>query len=49
MSVLFIGMIQPHEVSEIFPRRGPVVDPACVRVFAPKPRHASVVGIIFGH
>ncbi|MDD0812472.1 LLM class flavin-dependent oxidoreductase [Curvibacter sp. RS43] len=41
MSVQFIGMIQPHEVSEIFPRRGPVVDPAYVRVFAQAHEHAG--------
>ncbi|MDD0816019.1 LLM class flavin-dependent oxidoreductase [Curvibacter sp. HBC28] len=41
MSVQFIGMIQPHEVSETFPRRGPVVDPAYVRVFAQAHEHAG--------
>lgn len=41
MGVQFIGMIQPHEVSETFPRRGPAVDPAYVRVFAQAHEHAG--------
>ena len=41
MSVQFIGMIQPNEVSEIFASKGPVVDPAYVRVFAQAHEHAG--------
>lgn len=41
MGVQFIGMIQPHEVSETVPRRGPAVDPAYVRVFAQAHEHAG--------
>src|SRR5450830_773572 len=41
MSVQFIGMIQPHEVSETFPRRGPVIDRDFVRVFAQAHEHAG--------
>lgn len=41
MPVQFIGMIQPHEVSETIPRRGPAVDPAYVRVFAQAHEHAG--------
>lgn len=41
MGVQFIGMIQPHEISETFTRRGPVVDPAYVRVFAQAHEHAG--------
>ncbi len=32
MGVQFIGMIQPHELSETIARKGPAVDPAYVRV-----------------
>ena len=41
MPVQFIGMIQPHEVSETIPRKGPAVDPAYVRVFAQAHEHAG--------
>ncbi|MES2944444.1 MAG: LLM class flavin-dependent oxidoreductase [Pseudomonadota bacterium] len=41
MSVQFIGMIQPNEVSEIFARKGPAVDPDYVRVFAQAHEHAG--------
>ena len=41
MNVQFIGMIQPHEVSETIARRGPAVDPAYVRVFAQAHEHAG--------
>ncbi|MDD2177926.1 LLM class flavin-dependent oxidoreductase [Acidovorax sp. D2M1] len=41
MSVQFIGMIQPHEVSETISRKGPAVDPAYVRVFAQAHEHAG--------
>ncbi|AYM95417.1 LLM class flavin-dependent oxidoreductase [Acidovorax sp. 1608163] len=41
MSVQFIGMIQPHEVSETITRKGPAVDPAYVRVFAQAHEHAG--------
>ena len=41
MSVQFIGMIQPNEVSEIFASKGPAVDPAYVRVFAQAHEHAG--------
>ena len=41
MSVQFIGMIQPNEVSEIFPAKGPAVDPTYVRVFAQAHEHAG--------
>lgn len=41
MPVQFIGMIQPHEVSETIPRRGPAVDPAYVRAFAQAHEHAG--------
>jgi alkanesulfonate monooxygenase len=41
MSVQFIGMIQPHEVSETIPRKGPAVDAAYVRVFAQAHEHAG--------
>lgn len=41
MSVQFIGMIQPHEVSETIARKGPAVDPAYVRVFAQAHEHAG--------
>jgi alkanesulfonate monooxygenase len=41
MPVQFIGMIQPHEVSETLPRRGPAVDPAYVRTFAQAHEHAG--------
>lgn len=41
MGVQFIGMIQPHEISETFARRGPVVDSAYVRVFAQAHEHAG--------
>ena len=41
MSVQFIGMIQPHEVSETFSRRGPVIDRDFVRVFAQAHEHAG--------
>lgn len=41
MSVQFVGMIQPHEISETFPRKGPAVDPAYVRVFAQAHEHAG--------
>jgi len=41
MSVQFIGMIQPHEVSETFARPSPAVDPAYVRVFAQAHEHAG--------
>src|SRR5450830_334589 len=41
MSVQFIGMIQPHEVSETFPRRGPAIDRDFVRVFAQAHEHAG--------
>jgi len=41
MGVQFIGMIQPHEVSETFARRGPAVDPDYVRVFAQAHEHAG--------
>lgn len=34
-------MIQPHEVSETIPRKGPAVDPAYVRVFAQAHEHAG--------
>ena len=30
MSVQFIGMIQPHEISETFARKVPVIDPSYV-------------------
>eukprot|EP01037_Dinobryon_pediforme_P018094 gene18094-18334_t len=41
MPVQFIGMIQPHEVSETIARKGPAVDPAYVRVFAQAHEHAG--------
>ncbi len=41
MSVQFIGMIQPHEVSETFAHKGPSVDPSYVRVFAQAHEHAG--------
>jgi len=41
MPVQFIGMIQPHEVSETIVRKGPAVDPAYVRVFAQAHEHAG--------
>ena len=41
MGVQFIGMIQPHEVSETIPHTGPAVDPAYVRVFAQAHEHAG--------
>ena len=41
MSVQFIGMIQPNEVSETFARKGPAVDPAYVRAFAQAHEHAG--------
>lgn len=41
MPVQFIGMIQPHEVSETIARTGPAVDPAYVRVFAQAHEHAG--------
>ena len=41
MGVQFIGMIQPHEVSETIARKGPAVDPAYVRVFAQAHEHAG--------
>lgn len=41
MPVQIIGMIQPHEVSETIPRRGPAVDPAYVRLFAQAHEHAG--------
>jgi alkanesulfonate monooxygenase len=34
-------MIQPHEVSETFARKGPAVDPAYVRAFAQAHEHAG--------
>jgi alkanesulfonate monooxygenase len=41
MSVQFIGMIQPNEISETFVGKGPAVDPAYVRVFAQAHEHAG--------
>ncbi|CAM4136114.1 LLM class flavin-dependent oxidoreductase [Paracidovorax anthurii] len=41
MSVQFIGMIQPHEVSETIARQGPAVNPAYVRAFAQAHEHAG--------
>ena len=41
MSAQFIGMIQPHEVSEIIARRGPAIDPAYVRAFAQAHEYAG--------
>ncbi|WCM86266.1 LLM class flavin-dependent oxidoreductase [Acidovorax sp. NCPPB 3576] len=41
MGVQFIGMIQPHEVSETIARKGPAVDPAYVRAFAQAHEHAG--------
>ena len=41
MPVQIIGMIQPHEVSETIPRRGPAVDPAYVRAFVQAHEHAG--------
>jgi alkanesulfonate monooxygenase len=41
MTVQFIGMIQPNEVSEIFSSKAPAVDPAYVRVFAQAHEHAG--------
>jgi alkanesulfonate monooxygenase len=41
MSVQFIGMIQPHRVSETEARNGPVVDPGYVRVFAQAHEYAG--------
>jgi len=41
MSVQFIGMIQPGEVSETLAAKGPAVDPAYVRVFAQAHEHAG--------
>ena len=41
MSVQFIGMIQPNEISETFSPKGPAVDPAYVRVFAQAHEHAG--------
>lgn len=41
MGVQFIGMIQPHEVSETFARKGAAVDPDYVRVFAQAHEHAG--------
>ncbi|EJE50338.1 flavin-dependent oxidoreductase, methylene-tetrahydromethanopterin reductase [Acidovorax sp. CF316] len=41
MPVQFIGMIQPHEVSETIARKGPAVDSAYVRVFAQAHEHAG--------
>lgn len=41
MPVQFIGMIQPHEVSETIARKGPAVDPAYVRALAQAHEHAG--------
>ena len=41
MSVQFIGMIQPSEVSETLAAQGPAVDPAYVRAFAQAHEHAG--------
>jgi alkanesulfonate monooxygenase len=41
MTVQFIGMIQPHEVSETIPRKGPAIDQAYVRAFAQAHEHAG--------
>lgn len=41
MSVQFIGMIQPSEVSESLASSGPAVDPAYVRAFAQAHEHAG--------
>ena len=41
MPVQFIGMIQPHEVSETIARKGPAVDSAYVRAFAQAHEHAG--------
>ncbi|MDR0258572.1 MAG: LLM class flavin-dependent oxidoreductase [Comamonas sp.] len=41
MEVQFIGMIQPHEVSETIARHGPVVDLAYVRAFAQAHEYAG--------
>lgn len=41
MTVRFIGMIQPHEISETIARRGPAVDPAYVKTFAQAHEHAG--------
>ena len=41
MTVQFIGMLQPHEVSETFAPRGPAVDPAYVRTIAQAHEYAG--------
>ena len=41
MSARFIGMIQPHEVSETFTKKGPAVDAAYVRAFAQAHEYAG--------
>ena len=41
MSAQFIGMIQPHEVSEIIARHGPAINPAYVRASAQAHEYAG--------
>ncbi len=43
MPVQIIGMIQPHEVSETIPRKGPAIDPAYVRAFAQAHEYAGLI------
>jgi len=49
MSLQIIGMIQPHPVSEIHPRRGAAVDPAYVRLFAQAHEHAGFDRVLVPH